>query len=207
MSDGLGVTVTTRDKRALIILGVTLVLFMLLQSDLFFPTGFSSESVNSESLEGIERQFRLTRARAGRVPLVQAQAKTVQENLERMEKGLLASQNVALAQAEMRQILERSLQAEDIVMANARFVSAESKNDHYAAVPITVNFSCRIEQLVNWVAAVGNASQLLSTIKIRIDSPNSDSKTVRVTATVAGFLPVSRAPELNRTRLSARGSL
>ena len=205
--DGLGVTVTTRDKRALIILGVTLVLFMLLQGDLFFPTGFSSESVNSESLEVIERQFRLTRARAGRIPLVQAQAKTVQENLERMEKGLLASQNIALAQAEMRQILERSLQAEDIVMENARFVSAERKNDHYAAIPITVNFSCRIEQLVNWVAAVGNSSQLLSTIKIRIDSPNSDSKTVRVTATVAGFLPASRAPELNRARLSARGSL
>ena len=182
-------------------------LFMLLQGDLFFPTGFSSESVNSESLEGIERQFRLTRARAGRIPLVQAQAKTVQENLERMEKGLLASQNIALAQAEMRQILERSLQAEDIVMENARFVSAERKNDHYAAIPITVNFSCRIEQLVNWVAAVGNSSQLLSTIKIRIDSPNLDSKTVRVTATVAGFLPASRAPELNRARLSARGSL
>ncbi|MBH00194.1 MAG: hypothetical protein CMN58_07635 [Solibacterales bacterium] len=205
--DGLGVTVTTRDKRALIILGVTLVLFMLLQGDLFFPTGFSSESVNSESLEGIERQFRLTRARAGRIPLVQAQAKTVQENLERMEKGLLASQNIALAQAEMRQILERSLQAEDIVMENARFVSAESKNDHYAAIPVTVNFSCHIEQLVNWVAAVGNSSQLLSTIKIRIDSPNSDSKTVRVTATVAGFLPASRAPELNRAQLSAGGSL
>ena len=205
--DGLGVTVTTRDKRALIILGVTLVLFMLLQGDLFFPTGFSSESVNSESLEGIERQFRLTRARAGRIPLVQAQAKTVQENLERMEKGLLASQNIALAQAEMRQILERSLQAEDIVMENARFVSAESKNDHYAAIPVTVNFSCHIEQLVNWVAAVGNSSQLLSTIKIRIDSPNSDSKTGRVTATVAGFLPASRAPELNRAQLSAGGSL
>jgi Tfp pilus assembly protein PilO len=207
MSDGLGVTVTKRDKRALIILGVTLVLFVLLQGDLFFSTGLSSESMNPESIEVIEQKFRLTRAHAGRVPLVQAQAKSVQENLERIEKGLLASQNIALAQAEMRQILERLLQAEDIAMKNAKFVSAESKSDHYAAVPIAVNFSCRIEQLVNWVAAVGNASQLLSTSSIRIDSPNLDSKTVRVTATVAGFLPASRAPELNRSRLRARGSL
>ena len=92
-------------------------------------------------------------------------------------------------------------------MKSAKFSVVKREGDYYTAVPVDVNFTCRIEQFVNWIAAVGNASQLLSTRRMRINFANSDTKAVRVSVTVAGFLPVSRTPELIKPEVTPGGFL
>ena len=197
---------TERDKKALIGLGIAVVLFLLLQTDAPWP-GPGGGTEGAASVEAAEQKLRLTRARIGRGPLVQAEAKSSKKALEEREKGLLASQNAALAKAEMRQIVEELLRSEGIAMQNARFAAVEREGDYYAVVPLVVTFRCRIEQWVNWMAAVGNAPRLLATRHIHIDSASKDAKGVTARVTVAGFLPVSRTPELTRDESAPRGLL
>lgn len=197
---------THRDKRALIGLGVSVVLFALLQIDVSLP-GLRSASTGAAPIEAVEQSLKLARARAGRGPLVQAEAKAARVALDEIEEGLLSSENTALALAEMRQILENLLRVEDIAMKSAKFSAVKREGDYYTAVPVDVNFTCRIEQFVNWIAAVGNAPQLLSTRRMSINSTNSDTKTVTVNVTVAGFLPVSRTPELTKSEITPGGLL
>ena len=186
---------TERDKKALIGLGIAVVLFLLLQTDMPLP-GLGGGATGAASVEAAEQKLRLTRARAGRAPLVEAVAKSARESLEGLEKGLLESQNAALAKAEMRQIVEDLLRAEGIAMDSAGFAAVEREGEHYATVPIVIDVSCRIEQFVNWLAAVGNAPKLLATRTIRVGSVNKETKAVKARVTVAGFLPVARTPEL-----------
>ena len=186
---------TERDKRALIGLSIAVVLFLLLQTDIALP-GLGGGPTGATSVEAAEQKLRLTRAQAGRGPLVEAAAKSARESLEGFEEGLLASENAALAKAEMRQIVEDLLRAEGIAMQSAVFAAVERQGEHYAVVPVAVDVSCRIEQLVNWLAAVGNAPKLLATPMIRVNSANKDTKAVKARVTVAGFLPVDRTPEL-----------
>lgn len=186
---------TERDKKALIGLGIAVVLFLLLQTDMPLP-GLGGGATGAASVEAAEQKLRLTRARAGRAPLVEAVARSARESLEGLEKGLLESENAALAKAEMRQIVEDLLRAEGISMDSAGFAAVEREGEHYAAVPIVVDVGCRIEQFVNWLAAVGNAPKLLATRTIRVGSVNKETKAVKARVTVAGFLPVARTPEL-----------
>ena len=194
-----------RDKRALIGLGIAAVLFLLLQTDVPLP-GLGGGSTGAMSVEAAEQKLILTRARAGRAPLVEAEASSAGEALDGLEKGLLTSENAALAKAEMRQIVEDLLRSEGIAMQSAGFAAVEREGDHYSAVPIVIDFSCRIEQLVNWMAAAGNAPQLLATRSIRIGSANADTKAVKARVTVAGFLPVARTPELIEDQSGLGGS-
>ena len=196
---------TERDKKALIGLGIAVVLFLLLQTDMPLP-GLGGGSTESTSVEAAEQKLRLARARAGRGPLVEAEAKSARESLEGLEKGLLQSENAALAKAEMRQIVEDLLRAEGIAMQSAVFAAVERQGEHYAVVPVVVDVSCRIEQLVNWLAAVGNAPKLLATRMIRVNSANKDTKAVKARVTVAGFLPVARTPELIEDESGLGGS-
>ena len=59
-----------------------------------------------------------------------------------------------------------------------------------------VEFTCGIEQMVNFMAAIANSSRLLATRDIRIRPDKPEVKSIAVTMTVAGFLPMDRAPEL-----------
>lgn len=187
--------VQSRDKRALALLAGATVLFLLLQTDWLLPAPGGGGG-STESVEAVETAFRLARAKARRQPLVKAESAAAAKALEQIEEGLLASETAALANAEMRQIVEQLLTAEGIAMKSSRFASVELEGDSYARVPLTVDFDCRIEQFVNWMAAVANAPQLLSTRRIEISPGNKETKGIRVRVTVGGYLPASRTPEL-----------
>ena len=96
----------------------------------------------------------------------------------------------------MQSLLGDLLKGEGIVMRNSRFGTVALEGEHYAQVPLTVDFTCAIEQFVNLSAAIASAPKLLTTRSIRVNEDNADTKAVRVQMTVAGYLPVERTPEL-----------
>jgi len=57
-----------------------------------------------------------------------------------------------------------------------------------------VNFDCRIEQLVNFLASLTKESELLATNEIRIALANPKTKTVGVRLTLAGVVPRNLVP-------------
>ena len=198
--------IQSRDRKALIALGVALVLFVILQSDFILPSP-GPTAADAGTVEGVEQAFRLARVKVRQKPLVDAEAQATARALAEIEKRLLASENAALAKAEMRQLVEDLLTAEGIAMRGSRFGNVALEGEDYAQVPLIVDFECQIEQFVNWMAAVANAPQLLSTRRIQLNPGNRETKSVRVQVAVSGYLPASRTPELVRSTALNRATL
>jgi hypothetical protein len=194
--------IQSRDRKALIGLGVALGLFVILQFDFILPAP-GSGAPDAGTVEGVEQAFRLAHVKARRKPLVDAEAQATSNALAEIEKRLLASENAALAKAEMRQLVEDLLTAEGIAMRGSRFGTVALEGEDYAQVPLIVDFECQIEQFVNWMAAVANAAELLSTRRIQLNPGNRETKSVRAQVAVSGYLPVSRTPELVQTSASS----
>lgn len=187
-------SLSQRDRRALTLLGGALVLFLLLQFDFWLPSGGAIAS--GDSIEAAEERFLLARARARQKPLVDAEFGAASQVESQMEQRLLAAQNAALAQAEMRELVGNLLTDEQIAMQSSQFGPVRLEGGAFAQVPLVVSFSCAIEKFVNLMASIANAPRVLSTRQIRITPEKNDTKTVRVQLTVAGYLPASRTPEL-----------
>lgn len=186
-------SLSQRDRRAVMFLGGALILFLLLQFD-WLPSG--GATVSGESVEAAEQQFLLARTRARQKPLVDAEFGAASQVESQMEQRLLAAENAALAQAEMRELVGNLLTAEQITMQSSQFGPVRLEGGAFAQVPLVVNFSCAIEKFVNLMAAIANAPRAISTRQIRVTSERNETKTVRVQLTVSGYLPVSRTPDL-----------
>ena len=185
-----------RDKRALLLLGVAVALFAVLQLDLFAPSGGSSSRVSGDRIAVLEQGLELARDRAARKPLTQAELAAATRLLDSAEQRLLSSENPALAQAEMRSLVGDLLSAEGVALGASTFGQVASEQGEYAMVPLSVDFTCSIEQLVNLTSAIANAQKLLTTRLIRVRPEKPDVKSIQVRMTVAGYLPIERAPEL-----------
>ena len=195
--------VQSRDRRALIILGVAAILFLLLQTDFIIPSGGGSSIVTN--VEASEEKLLLAQTRVRQKPVVDAEFKAISAQQEALEKGLLASETAALAQAEMRELIGGLLRSAGIAMKASRFGTVRLEGEDYTQIPLIVDFNCTIERFVNLMADIANAETLLSSRAIKVGAGNAETKSVTVQFTVSGYLPVSRTPELAR-KSSARRS-
>ena len=195
--------VQSRDRRALIILGVAAILFLLLQTDFIIPSGGGSSIVTN--VEASEEKLLLAQTRVRQKPAVDAEFKAISAQQEALEKGLLASETAALAQAEMRELIGGLLRRAGIAMKASRFGTVRLEGEDYTQIPLIVDFNCTIERFVNLMADIANAETLLSSRAIKVGAGNAETKSVTVQFTVSGYLPVSRTPELAR-KSSARRS-
>jgi len=187
----------TRDKRALAILAGAAGLFAVLQLDLFQPSGGGGGAAPSgDGIEALEQRLALAQARAERQPLAEAELASAQRSLERAEERLLEAADPALAQAEMRTLVGELLEAEGVPLQNSSFGRVARESEQYVRVPLVVEFTCGVDQLVNFLASVANQPRLLATRLVRIQPDKPEIKSLRVRLAIAGFLPLERAPEL-----------
>ena len=184
----------SRDRRALMILGIAAILFLLLQADFVIPSGGGGAVVTN--VKASEDNLLLAQTQARQKPEVDAEFKAVSAQQEALEEGLLSSETAALAQAEMRELVGSLLRSVGIGMKASRFGTVRLEGDDYAQIPLIVDFSCTIERFVNLMADIANGETLLSSRNINISTENRETKSVKVQLTVSGYLPVSRTPEL-----------
>jgi hypothetical protein len=85
--------------------------------------------------------------------------------------------------------------AEDIDARGGEFGPVKPLGAGYGEVSVAVAFECRIEQLVNFLAALTSEKSLLATNEIRIASSKPKEKTLNVRLTVSGVVPRKLVPE------------
>ena len=185
-----------RDKRALKLLVGAAALFAILQLDIFQPSAGGAGAAGTAEIEALEQRLAVAQLEARQRPLFDADLTAAIAGLERLEAGLLQSADAALAQAEMRTLVGDLLQAEGVAMQGSRFGTVELEEKDYARVPLVVDFTCGVDQLVNLTAAIANAEQLLTTRDLTVRPGNAEVKSLRVQMTVAGYLPAERTPDL-----------
>ena len=187
--------VSDRDRRALFFLGIGLVLFLLLQTDLIFPSP-DATAETSGSVDAEQRDLLLAQKHVQQEPLLSAEYGALRSVEEALEGRLLKSETAALAQAEMRERVGELLEGAGITMRASRFATVEAEGEDFAQVPLIVDFNCDITRFVNLMADLANAPELFSTRTLKVSPANRGTKAVRVELTVSGYLPIARTPEL-----------
>jgi hypothetical protein len=184
---------TTRDRRALVLLGAGLLTVLVLR----FGVYRDSQTAVVEAKDSIplaeKRLARLRQAQA-MVPAKQAALKTVSAAVTLREKGIIQAPTAQQAQAHLLETIRRVGKTEGLEVRGGEFPEVRALGEEYGEAAVSVNFECRIEQLVNFLAALTKEPELLATNEVRVSSGNPKEKTVGVRLTLAGVVPRNLVP-------------
>ena len=163
-------SVSDRDRRALMFLGIAFVLFLLLQTDWILPAPDATAST-SGSIEAEQNKLLLAQTQLRQEPLLSAEYRSLRSIEESLEERLLESETAALAQAEMRERVGELLEGAGISMRASRFTNVEAEGEDFAQVPLIVDFTCDITRFVNLLADIANAQDYCRRVKSKCHRP------------------------------------
>lgn len=186
-----------RDRRALAWLAVAAVLGLVAY---FWPASDGSAAVVAPVGDPVTlAETRLARLRdtAATVPAKENVFKKVSADLAAREKGIIQADTAAQAQAQLIQIVRRLGAAENpaIEIRSTELNPIRPFGDSYGEASVAVQIECRIDQLVNLLAALETQPELVATSDLRVLSSNAKEKTVAVRVTVSGVVPRRLVPE------------
>jgi uncharacterized membrane protein len=182
-----------RNKRALILLAVSLVAGAILEFG--FPSSTTAPAASIAS-DPAALQLRLTRLRqiAATAPVREVQMKQVSADLTDRERGIIQADTAAQAQATLLEIANRIGRTEQLDVRGGDFAAPRPFGD-YGMVYATISFECHIEQLVNFLADLSREPQLVVPAEERIAAGNAKDKTMTVRMVLAGVVAKKLVPE------------
>lgn len=180
-------TITERDRRALIILGAALAVMALIY---FWPEP-KVEVVGGAASDVKSAAVRLDRVRK-EAALLQVRddgRKRTADELAQIEKGLIAADSAAQAQAQLLQIARRvaRIQSPAVDFKQNQFGQVRPFGSDYAQVTLTITMDCQIEQLVNLLSDLASQPELLAIEDLHISATNNKQKSIPVQMTVSGL--------------------
>jgi hypothetical protein len=186
-------SLSSRDRRALVLLGAGLLAVIVLR---FAVYGDSRTAVveNRNSVPLAEKRLAHLRQLAAAVPAKQALLKELSARAAVRERGMIQAPTAQQAQAHLLETIRRVGKTEGIEVRGGEFPELRPLGDDYGEASVSVNFDCRIEQLVNLLAALTREAELLATNEIRISSANPKEKTISVRLTLAGAVSRNLVP-------------
>jgi hypothetical protein len=191
------VTLSTRDRRSLVVLGVSLaaagILHLILGGS---PATISVASPNvSQDNIGLAQQ-RLVRLRqiTATVPAREAAMKQTAADLTDRERGIIQADTAPQAQAALLEIARR-LGKNDELDVRGGDLGAPKVFGDYGLVYATITFDCHIEQLVNFLADLSKEPELVAPSEERIASGNPKEKTMGVRMVLAGIVAKKLVPQ------------
>jgi len=195
-------TISDRDRRALVILGVALVVggFLYWYSNSSPSTSSTSGAVAaapSESIDRAQRRLATLRRQAATLPGKEAVLKQVSAELSEREKGLIPGDTAEEAQAQLLQVVRRVAKAQTppIEMSQVELGRPRTYGAAYGEVSVSITLTCRIDELVNFLAALGAQPELASTEEIRFGASHPKQKTMPIRLTVTGLVARRLIPQ------------
>ncbi len=190
-------TLEPREKKALMALGVMLGASAIVLGYEYWPSTETVAPVSAQSIPQMEQRLARVRETAASVPAKQDVLKKVTADLETREKGLIRAETPQQAQAQVITILRQlgAAEAPPIDIRATELGAISEFGDNYGAVNVSIQVECRIEQLLNFMAALAARPELIATRDLRVVSGDPKQKTLNVRITVAGIVPKSLAPQ------------
>lgn len=184
---------STRDRRALVLLGIGLAAVAVLRFGVYRDNA-ASVVESSDSIPLAEK--RLARLRQAEVsgPAKQALLNRLSAELAQREKGVIQAPTAQQAQAHLLETIRRVGKGEGVEVRGGEFPELRPLGDDYGEAAVSVNFECRIEELVNFLAALTREPELVATDEVRVSTANVKDKTVSVRLTLAGVVPRNLVP-------------
>jgi hypothetical protein len=153
-----------------------------------------------DSVPMAEKRLELLRQAAATVPGKEALLKQVTAELESREQGILKAETGAQAESQLAELLHTTGAANGIDIRGMEDWRVKPLGSDYGEVSVTVRFACKIEQLVNFLAALANVPQMLSTNQVSINgTTDPKNKTIQVRLSLSGVVPKKLVPKTGST--------
>lgn len=190
-------TISDRDRRALIILGAALVLALI-----YWMAGSTGKNATTiaapvDNIDRTEKRLAILRASLATVSGKETVLHQVQSELAEREKGLIPGDTAEQAQAQLLQIARRVTRAQTppIEIKQSELGQPRAYGDAYGQVLVSVTMECRVDELINLLAEVSQQPEMIATEDIRISNANQRSKAMTVRLTLAGIVPRRLVPQ------------
>jgi hypothetical protein len=201
-------TISERDRRALIILGVVAVLggiYYWFSSSTPTPSGDSvkagvpvaADRVDRANVDLTEKRLESMRRQSATLPGKEGVLKQVSRELADREKGLIPGDTAEQAQAQLLQVVKRVAQQQTppLEVGQVELGRPRTFGSAYGQVSVSISVTCHIEQLVNFLAALGDQPELAATEEIRFGAANAKQKTLPVRLTISGLVARRLVPK------------
>lgn len=190
-------TLSQRDRRALLLLGAAVLGYVLLQFALPNPASETKPGASLDSIPAAERTLQSLRRRAATAPGEQEALKRVTAELAEREKALIDAQTGQQAQAHLLEIVRNVARTETpaVVLKNLELGQIRPYGKDYGEVLASASMECKIEELLNLLAGITAQKELVAISELRVTSTANKQKTVGVRLTVSGLIPRKLIPE------------
>ena len=188
----------SRDRRALILLGLTVLLVIVYVSSTSGPNVPAVVTATKlMSIPEAELTLEKMRQSVARVPGREQALKQATAELAAREKGLIEADTANQAQEQVLQIVRKiaSAQSPAVEIRSVELGQPRAFGDAYGEVTIAAVFECRMEQLVNMLADLSARPEMVATSDLRLNPANPKQKTVNVRLAVSGIVPKKLVPE------------
>ena len=189
---------STRDRKAIRYLVLSLSLSLPFFVYKLWPESpVPAAAAPVQSVDQAEKRLARLREIAVTVPGKEEVLKVASAELADREKGLILADTAAQAQAQLLQMLRRLAAAvtPPIEVRSNEIGPVGPFGDAYGSVTVSLQMECRIEQLVNLLAAIATQPELISTNDLRVTSSSPKDKGVGARITVTGLVPRKLLPE------------
>ncbi len=189
-------TISQRDKRALAILGIAVLVAGIYGVYLMLSGGPAPAAAKADSIPAAEKRLARVRQLAATVAGKQQVLKDVSAELELREKGVLQAPTAAQAQAALLDIVRQTAHAQTppVQLSGVDFQPPAKMGD-YAEVRVLVPFTCHIEELLNLMAELTNRPEAIAIDEMRITALDAKQKTIAVRMLVSGVVPRRLMPD------------
>ena len=187
-------TMSDRDKRALIALAV---LGLLLMVRVLWVRSSSSDNVApADSIPLAEKRLGRLMRLAAAVPAREAALRDAQADLTRRERGLLQAETAAQAQSQLVQIVRKIARSQTppVEIRGQEMGPIRPYGDAYGEAVVSLAVECGIDQLVNIMAQLTAIPDLVSTDELRFTAAQAKEKTVPARITVSALVPKKLVP-------------
>jgi Type II secretion system (T2SS), protein M subtype b len=182
-----------RKNAILLVAGVSAILllkFVVLADHTSAPVVAAAESVPLA-----EKRLQKLREIAATVPARETLLKQATAELETREKGILKADTGAQAHAQLQEKLHRLGEANGIDIRGMEDARVRPLGSDYGEATVYVRFSCRIEQLVNLLAALANEPEILATNQLQVTGSTDKNKILQVRMGLSGVVSKKIAQE------------
>jgi len=149
----------------------------------------------SESAPMALRRLNKVREIAATAPAKEELLKQATAELESREKGMLKVDTAAQAYAFLQEKLHRLGEQNGIDIRGMEDPRVRPLGNDYGEAMVFVRFTCRIEQLVNLLAALANEPEILATNQVQVTGTPDKNKTLNVRLGLSGVVAKKIAQE------------
>lgn len=194
-------TISARERRLLVVWAAAMALggiyYWFSNSTSSSSAGGAKASVPAESIDRTGKRLAALRKQAATLPGKQAVLKQVSNELAQREKNLVPGDTAEQAQAQLLQIVKRvaQQQAPPLEVGQVELGRPRTFGSAYGQVSVSISITCRIEQLVDFLAALSAQPELVATEEIRFGASQAKLKTMPVRLTVSGLVAKRLVPK------------